>query len=238
MSKFLAAMIFAVAFGGQARAAASFDCQKSAAKPATTIGAYTFRQICRNSGKGLHEHSVSYPQIVSGGGAAAAKWNALAAKMATTAFADQGSDDFDTSDISYVIGTASAKLISVHFDLFANTAGTAHPTIAETNMNVTMPTSAPLRASDLFKITPQWKRFMAAQLGAAFKKLADMSPAEAGITDDTLSHQATDPKYWFIDAKGLTIETGDVGPPNSDIRAAIPWAALKPYLAVSPRSLE
>jgi hypothetical protein len=57
-----------------------------------------------------------------------------------------------------------------------------------------------------------------------------MSPTDAGISNDALASQATDPKYWFIDAKGLTIESGDLGP-NSDVRAAMSWAALKPYLA-------
>jgi hypothetical protein len=85
----------------------------------------------------------------------------------------------------------------------------------------------------LFKITPQWKTFMAGQLGAAFTKLAGMSLSDAGIAKDTLASQATDSRYWFIDAKGLTIETGDLGPPNSDIKATISWATLKPYLAAS-----
>jgi hypothetical protein len=222
--------VLAVAFGAQAQAA-SFDCQKGATKSATAIGAYSFKQVCQNKGAGAKEHSVSYPQIVSGD-AAAAKWNALAAKTATTAFADDGPSDFDTSDISYVVGTASAKLISVHFDFYANSAGTAHPTIAQADLNVTMPAAAPLKASDLFKITPQWKTFMAGQLGAAFTKMAGMSLSDASITNDTLTSQATDPQYWFIDAKGLTIETGDlVQAPNSDIKAIISWVALKPYLA-------
>jgi hypothetical protein len=230
MIKFVGVAILAVGFGAQAQAA-SFDCQKGAAKPATTIGAHVFRQVCKSSGKGDHEHSVSYPQIAS---ADAAKWNALAMKTATTAFADQGADDFDTSDIGYTIGTASAKLISVHFEFYANSAGTAHPTIAEADMNTTLPAAAPLRATDLFKVTPQWKAFMAKQLGAAFTKMAEMSLSDAGIANDTVTDQATNPAYWFIDAKGLTIETGDlVQSPNSDIKAMIPWAALKPYLAAN-----
>jgi hypothetical protein len=48
-----------------------------------------------------------------------------------------------------------------------------------------------------------------------------------------LVSQATDPQYWFIDTKGLTIETGDLGPPESDIKAAIGWAALKPHLVAN-----
>jgi hypothetical protein len=211
---------------------ATFDCQKGAAKSATTIGVFSFKQICQSKGAGADAHSLSYPQIQSAD-AAATRWNALAAKTAKTVFADNSPDEFDTSDISYSIGTASAKLISVHFDFYANTAGTAHPTIAQSDMNVTMPIAAPLRASELFKSTPQWKRFMAGQLGAAFTKLAGMSLSDAGIQMDTLAGQATNPRYWYIDAKGLTIETGDLGPPNSDVKATISWAALKPYLAAS-----
>jgi hypothetical protein len=229
MIRFIGIALLAVTLGSQAQAQ-SFDCQKGAAKPATTIGAYSFKQVCQNTGKGAKEHSVSYPQIVSTD-AAAAKWNALMAKTAKTAFADQGPDDFDTSDISYAIGTASARLISVHFDFYGNSDGTAHPAIAQADVIATMPGAAPLKASDLFKVTPQWKAFMAKHLGDAFVKMAQMSLSDAGITNDTLTGQATNPQYWFIDAKGLTIETGDlVQAPNSDIKAMIPWAALKPYL--------
>jgi hypothetical protein len=231
MIKFIGSVVLAVAFASGAQAATSFDCQKGAAKPATKIGAYAFAQVCKTSGKGAKQHSVAYPQIAASD-AASAKWNALAAKAATTAFADDGPDDFDTSDISYAVGTASAKLISVHFEFYANTDGTAHPTIAQADLNVTMPAAAPLKAADLFKITPQWKAFMAKQLGDAFVKMAGMSLSDASITNDTLTSQATNPQYWFIDAKGLTIETGDlVQAPNSDIKAMISWAALKPYLA-------
>jgi hypothetical protein len=231
MLKLIAAALVVITLGAQAQAA-TFDCQKGAAKPATTIGAYSFKQICLNKGTGAHEHSVSYPQIASTG-AAAVKWNALAAKTAKTAFADNSPDDFDTSDISYTIGAASAKLISVHFEFYANSAGTAHPTIAQADLNVIMPAVAPLRATDLFKVTPRWKAFMAGQLGGAFTKLAGMSLSDAGIQKDTLVSQATDPQYWFIDTKGLTIETGDLGPPESDIKAAIGWAALKPHLVAN-----
>ncbi|HEY1836752.1 MAG TPA: hypothetical protein VGG36_03790 [Rhizomicrobium sp.] len=232
MIKFVGVAILAVGFGAQAQAA-SFDCQKGAAKPATKIGAYSIKQVCHNTGRGENEASVSYPQIASPD-AAAAKWNALVMKTANTVFDDQGVDDFDTSDISYAIGTASAKLISVHFDLYENTAGTAHPTIALADMNTIMPQGVPLKASDLFKVTPQWKAFMAKQLGAAFTKMAEMSLSDAGITNDTVTSQATNPKYWFIDTKGLTIQTGDlVQAPNSDIEAAISWAALKPYLVAN-----
>lgn len=229
MIRFVLVATMAAALGPEAQGA-SFDCQKGSAKPATTIGAYSFKQVCQNKGAGAREHSVSYPQIASKD-APAIKWNALAARTARTVFADNSPDDFDTSDISYSIGMASAKLISVHFDFYANSAGTAHPTTAQVNMTVRMPTVAPLRANDLFKVTPQWKTFMAGQLGAAFTKLAGMSLSDAGIANDTLVSQATDPKYWFIDAKGLTIETGDLGPPNADIEATVAWAKLKPYLA-------
>jgi hypothetical protein len=232
MIRFIGVAILAGAFCSQAHAG-GFDCQKHPAKPAK-IGAYMFRQVCHNSGKGDHAHSVSYPQIVSAD-PPAAKWNGLVAKTATTAFADQGPDNYDTADISYDIGIASAKLISVHFDLYENSDGTAHPTIAQSSLNVTMPAVTPLRATDLFKVTPQWKTFMAKQLSAAFTALAGMSTSDGGITNDTLTSQAADPRYWFIDAKGLTIETGDlVQAPNSDIKAAIPWAALKPYLVANP----
>jgi hypothetical protein len=232
MIRFVGILIAAAALGAQAQAA-SFDCQKGATKPATKLGIYTFKQVCENEGAGAHEHSVGYPQIASTD-SAASKWNALAAKTAKTAFTENGPDDFDTSDISYAVGAATAKLISVHFDFFANTAGTAHPTIAQADLNVTMPTAAALKASDLFKITPQWKTFMAGQLGAAFTKLAGVSLSDAGIQKDTLTTQATDPRYWFIDARGLTIETGDlVQAPNSDVKATISWAKLKPYLAAN-----
>lgn len=227
MIRFIGVVALAVALGSAAQAQ-SFDCQKAAAKPATKIGAYTFRQVCKNTGRGDHEQSVSYPQIV-GGDAAAAKWNALAAKTAQS----QYQDGFDTADVSYNVGIASAKLISVHFDSYANTQGTAHPTTGFVDMNVTMPAAAPLKASDLFKVTPQWKAFMAKQLGDGFVKIAGMSLKDASIDNAKLTSQATDPEYWFIDAKGLTIETGDlVDSPNSDIEATISWAALKPYLAV------
>lgn len=230
MIGFVGVVALVLAFGSTAQAA-KFDCQDGKAKPATIIGAYTFKQVCQNKGAGAKEHSVGYPQIVSGD-PAAVKWNAAVAKTATTVFAEQGASDFDTSDISYFIGTASAKLISVHFEFYANTAGTAHPSIAVAHMNTVLPAGAPLKVTDLFKITPQWKAFMANQLGAAFTQLSGMSVKDAGIENDTLVSQATDPGNWFIDAKGLNIETGDlVSAPNSDVKATIGWAALKPYLA-------
>lgn len=220
--------MLAVAFAFGAHAAA-FDCQDGKPKPATIIGAYTFKQVCRNTGKGAKEHAVGYPQIVSSD-AVAAKWNAAIAKSATALFADQDAGDFDTSDISYSIGSASPKLISVHFEFYANSAGTAHPTIAVAHMNTVLPAGAPLKAADLFKITPAWKTFMGNQLGMAFTQLSGMAPKDAGVENDTLVTQATDPKDWFIDAHGLNIETGDLGPPNSDVKATVAWAALKPYL--------
>lgn len=231
MIKFIGIAVLAVAFASGAQAATSFDCQKAPAKAATKIGAYTFKQVCVNTGKGAKIHSTSYPQIVATD-AASAKWNAMAMKTATTAFADDGPADFDTSDISYNIGTASAKLISVHYDFYANSEGTAHPTSAFTDTNTLMPSATPLKASDLFKITPQWKAFMAKQLGDGFVKIAGMSLKDASIDNAKLTDQATNPQYWFIDANGLTIETGDlVSQDNSDIEATISWAALKPYLA-------
>jgi hypothetical protein len=232
MFRFIGIALLAVAFGSGAQAAA-FDCQDGKAKPATTIGAYSFKQVCQNKGAGKKEHSVAYPQIISGD-ATAAKWNAAVAKTATTVFADQGASDFDTSDISYSIGTASAKLISLHFEFYANTEGTAHPSIAVAHMNTVLPMGAPLKATDMFKVTPQWKTFMANQLGAAFTQLSGMSVKDAGIENDTLVSQATDPGNWLIDAKGLNIETGDlVSAPNSDVKATVSWAALKPYLAAN-----
>lgn len=231
MIRFVGIVALAVAFGTGAQAAA-FDCQDGKAKPATPVGAYSFKQVCQNKGAGKKEHSVSYPQIVSND-PVAAKWNAAVVKTTTTVFADQGASDFDTSDVSYSIGNATAKLISVHFEFYANSAGTAHPTIAVAHMNTVLPSGAALKATDLFKVTPQWKTFMANQLGAAFTHLSGMSPKDASIEQDTLVTQATDPNNWYIDGKGLNVETGDLGPPNSDVKATIAWSALKHYLVAN-----
>ncbi len=232
--KIVAAAILTVALVSQAQAA-TFDCQDGAPKPATKIGTYTFRQVCQNKGAGAKEHSISFPQIVSNSDPAAAKWNALVAKTAATVFADQGPNDFDMSDISYSLGTPSPQLISIHFEFYANSAGTAHPSIALADMNTVMPAVVRLKASDLFGGTPLsislWRTFMGNQLRVAFTQLSGMTLKDAGVENDTITAQATDPKYWFIDTKGLAIETGDlVSAPNSDVKAFIPWAALKPYL--------
>ena len=232
--KCLARLMFCVAFVSQAHAA-SVDCAKTPKPVAQRIGPYSFKAFCRIKGTGVNMHSVSHPMIVAPANAATTKWNALAAKTATTAFPHWGPGDFDSFDIAYTIGYASDRLISVHFELYANSAGSAYPTIAETDLNVKMPHATPLRVGDLFKVTPQWKAFMAAQLGAAFEKMAGMSPSAGGVSKNKLDSQSTDPAYWFIDAKDLTIETGDlVSVPNSDIKAAISWSALKPYLVANP----
>lgn len=133
--KLFGAVVFGAALVSQAQAA-SVDCTK-VAKPAPAsqqIGPYLFKAGCQIKGTGAHTHSVSWPMIATPANAATQKWNALAQKTATTTFADQGADDFDQSNITCTIGTASDRLISVHFDFYANSAGAAHPTIAQTDM--------------------------------------------------------------------------------------------------------
>lgn len=223
--KVLVIAVAAVALALPVRAQ-TFDCQKGAAKAATKIGAYTFKQVCQDKGSGAAMHSVAYPQIVSND-AAAAKWNALSAHIA--AKLKEGTDDYYAVNISYTIGSASAHLISVHFQLDGQG---ARAVSAQSDLNTAMPAAAPLAAGDLFKVTPQWKAFMAGRLGAAFKTTTGQSPGEAGIADGAVAAQAADPKYWFIDAGGLTIEASDLlPPPEPVIAAAIAWTALKPYLA-------
>jgi hypothetical protein len=134
-------------------------------------------------------------------------------------------------NISYTIGAASAHLISVHYEL--NGQG-ARAVFAESDFVALMPAATPLKPSDLFKVTPQWKAFLAAQTNAAFKAMVGQTFVEQGTSNDAVIKFVTDPAYWFIDAKGLTIDaTQLLPPPQPDIKATIPWAALKPYLAAN-----
>lgn len=222
MKHLLIAAVLVAATSAQAQ---SFDCQQGAPKT-EKIGAYTFKQVCQTKGAGDQRHSIGYPQIASDD-PSAAKWNALAAKAA--AALKEGTDDYYSVNITYKIGTASAHLISVHYEL--NGQG-ARAVFAESDFVALMPAAAPLKASDLFKVTPQWKAFLAAQANAAFKASVGQTFTEQGTSNDAVTKFVTDPTYWFFDAKGLTVDqTQLLPPPQPDITATIPWSALKPYLA-------
>ena len=172
-------------------------------------------------------YRLAWPTIDAPGNAAAKRFNALAARQRRF-----GAADHTEESTQYAITYAGKSLISVRFETYDNTPGSAHPNGGVKALNVLMTTGEPLKALDVFKAGSGWEEALTdramAGLADAFAELNQDPPR------DLVRSAALRPEAWQINDTELTLLlSGDslggaypIGPQE----VKIPWDQLKRVL--------
>lgn len=170
---------------------------------------------------------LAWPVIDAPGNSAAQRFNALAAQQRRF-----GAADHTEESTQYAIAYAGKSLISVRFETYDFTPGTAHPNGGVKALNVLMTSGEPLTALDLFKAGSGWEDALTdlalASLAPAFAEVGDDPPR------DLVRSAAIRPQAWVISDDDLTllINGDDLGSaaPLGIQEVKIPWAQLRRFI--------
>lgn len=170
---------------------------------------------------------LAWPVIDAPGNAAAQRFNALAAQQRRFDAADHTEES-----TQYAIAYAGKSLISVRFETYDFTPGTAHPNGGVKALNVLMTTGEPLKALDIFKAGSGWEEALTdgamAGLAPAFAELGEAPPR------DRVRSAAIRPEAWIIRDGDLTllINGDSLGGAYSigTQEIKIPWANLQRFV--------
>lgn len=141
-------------------------------------------------------------------------------------------EDATSEVIDYRIAFAGPEIISVRFDLSADTLGAAHPNNTSRAVTVVMTEGRALTEADVFQANSGWQRFLTQR---AVRDIArqyredGFEPPERDVQET-----ATKAHLWLVTEQGLTL----LFPPYSfggpyvmgGTEVVIPWAELRPYL--------
>jgi hypothetical protein len=141
-------------------------------------------------------------------------------------------EDATSEIVDYRISFAGPELISVRFDLSADTLGAAHPNNTSRAVTVVMTEGRALTESDVFVPNSGWQRFISERAVREITRQYredDFQPPERDVQET-----ATKAHLWLITERGLTL----LFPPYSfgapyvmgGTEVTIPWAELRPYL--------
>ena len=141
-------------------------------------------------------------------------------------------EDATSEIVDYRIAFAGPELISVRFDLSADTLGAAHPSGTSKAVNVLMEQGRALTEADVFTANSGWQRFLTQR---AVREITRQY-REDGFTppERDVQETATKPHLWLVTEQGLTM----LFPPYSfgapyvmgGTEVTIPWAELRQYL--------
>ncbi len=170
---------------------------------------------------------IRFPRIDGPQTPAIQRFNELAAQQPQYRFEDATNESVD-----YRIAFAGTELISVRFDLSADTLGAAHPNSTAKAVTVLMTEGRALAQTDVFAANSDWRRFVTQRAVAEITRQYredDFTPPERDVQES-----ATKPHLWLVTERGLTI----LFPPYSfgapyvmgGTEVTIPWADLRPYL--------
>lgn len=171
---------------------------------------------------------IRYPRIDNLDTPQAQRFNELVRQSPQFALEDQ-TDEV----VAYQIAYAGPELISVKFDTYQNTLGSAHPETSTRAVTVLMTGEGrPITTSDVFRPGSRWEDFVTRRAVAALtERFAsyDFRPPERDVRET-----ATKAHLWLVTQQGLTI----VFPPYSfggprvlgAAEVSIPWTDLQPYL--------
>lgn len=170
---------------------------------------------------------IRYPRIDGQQTPQAQRFNRLVAQS------PQFRPDQNTNEtVRYTISYAGPELISVRFDMNADTPGAAQNNTNVKAVNVVMATGQPLSAADVFKPNSGWENFLTQ------RAVADLAHqyADYNFTPPSrdVHETVTRPNLWLITAQSLVL----LFPPLSfggsydmaSAQVAIPWTDLRPYL--------
>lgn len=141
-------------------------------------------------------------------------------------------EDVTNELVNYSIAFAGPELISVRFDLSADTLGAAHPNSTSKAVTVLMQQRRVLSEADVFSAASGWEDFLTqravADLTAQYREDSFVPP------ERDVRETATKAHLWLITERGLTM----LFPPYSfgapyvmgGTEVTIPWAELRQYL--------
>lgn len=141
-------------------------------------------------------------------------------------------EDATNEIVDYRIAFAGPEVISVRFDMSADTLGAAHPNGSSKAVTVLMSEGRLLTESDVFRDDVDWQTFLTQR---AVRDIARQY-REDGFTppERDVRETATKAHLWLVTEQGLTI----LFPPYSfgapyvmgGAEVTIPWADLRPFL--------
>ena len=175
-----------------------------------------------------YEEHVSYLRIEAPSTDATAQWNAqrkrsLGMKRHCDPNSESDTHNDDVSDIEIVDGTIVmiTSSISECCETFRYSYGTGSTQIVDLSRGLD-----PLTADDFFLPDSGWQTFLAERSEEDLKRQAPKNPIMEGVVIEFVS----DPTYWSISKKDLTIEfpPGSIG--GYSFEVSIPWTELKPFL--------
>ncbi|MGE0046667.1 MAG: hypothetical protein AB7J28_08800 [Hyphomonadaceae bacterium] len=208
------------------------------------VGGYTFQRMEivsaqavsaeAASASGLGEDApaaitrdIRFPRIDDSASPQAARFNALVAQQPQYRLEDQTEEQ-----VSYRIAYAGPQLISVRFDTYENTLGSAHPNTGARAVTVVMTTGQPLTAADVFRAGSGWEDFLVQRATQALTRQFrdyDFTPSERDVRDSV-----TKPHLWLVTERGLVLLFPPLSfsGPRIDEAAEVevPWADLARYL--------
>jgi hypothetical protein len=187
-------------------------------RQASGLGDYAPSAIVRN---------IRFPRIDGQQTPAIARFNELVAQEPQYRFEDATNETVD-----YRIAFAGPELISVRFDMAADTLGAAHPNGSSKAVTVLMTEGRLLTEEDVFRPDTGWEDFLTER---AVREIArqyrdeEFTPPERDVRET-----ATKAHLWLVTDRGLTL----LFPPYSfggpyvmgGAEVTIPWADLRPYL--------
>ncbi|MDX2275069.1 MAG: RsiV family protein [Hyphomonadaceae bacterium] len=141
-------------------------------------------------------------------------------------------EDATNETVDYQIAYAGPEIVSVRFDMSADTLGAAHPNNTTKAVTVMMREGRALLDTDVFRANTGWQDVITQravrELTAQFRDY-DFAPPERDVRES-----ATKPHLWLVTERGLVI----LFPPYSfggpyalgGADVTIPWSELRPYL--------
>jgi uncharacterized protein YecT (DUF1311 family) len=170
---------------------------------------------------------IRFPRIDGPQTPAIQRFNELAAQQPQYRLEDATNEVVD-----YSIAFAGPELVSVRFDISADTLGAAHPNSTSKAVTVLMAQRRALGVADVFVADSGWQDFLTeravADIARQFRE-DGFTPPERDVRET-----ATKPHLWLITEAGLTI----LFPPYSfgapyvmgGVDVSISWSDLRPYL--------
>ncbi len=171
---------------------------------------------------------IRYPRIDNQDTPQAQRFNELVRQSPQFALEDQTDEAVD-----YEIVFASPDMISVKFETYENSLGSAHPETSARAVTVLMSGEGrALTAGDVFRANSGWETFVTRRAVAALTanfRTYEFTPPERDVRET-----ATKAHLWLVTQQGLVI----LFPPYSfggprvlgASEVSIPWSDLRPYL--------